>query len=122
MSPRASSRSVVVVREAYAAQYADPIAFRCGDEVQVERSDVEFTEWFWCRGPDGKEGWVHRSFLSQSTGRALAISDYSARELSVSVGDRGRIIRVLDGWAYLQLEEDRAGWVPERVLHLLPSN
>lgn len=113
---------MVVVREAYAAQYADPIAFRCGDEVQVERSDVEFPEWFWCRGPDGKEGWGHRSFLSQSTGRALGISDYSARELSVSVGDRDRIIRVLDGWAYFQLEENRAGWVPERVLHLLPSN
>jgi len=113
----ASSCSTVVVREAYAAQYQDPIAFRCGDEVQVGRPDTRFTEWFWCRGPDGKEGWVHRSFLALSGGRAVATSGYSARELTVSVGDRGQVVRILDGWAYLQLENNRAGWVPERVLH-----
>jgi hypothetical protein len=101
----------------YTAQYTDPIGFRCGDVIQVERPDSEFTEWFWCRGPDRREGWVHRSFLSQSCGRAIATGDYSARELTVSVGDRGHVIRALNGWAYLQLEDDRAGWVPERVLH-----
>ena len=54
----------VIIREAYAAQYADPIVFRQGDTVRVQRADTEFKEWLWCRGPDGKEGWVHRSFLS----------------------------------------------------------
>ena len=39
-----------------------------------------------------KEGWVHRSFLSQSSGRATTISDYSARELTVSAGERGRVL------------------------------
>jgi Variant SH3 domain len=63
MSP---SFDEVIVREAYVAQYRDPIVFRHGDAVQVQRADAEFTEWLWCRGPDGKEGWVHRSFLSES--------------------------------------------------------
>ena len=79
----------VMVREAYAAQYADPIALRQGDSVQVQRADAEFVEWLWCRGPDGKEGWVHRSFLSESSGHAIAISDYSAKELTASEGGAG---------------------------------
>jgi hypothetical protein len=86
----ASSDFPVVVREAYAAQYTDPIAFRCGDMIQVEHPDHVFAEWFWCRGPDGRQGWVHRSFLSRANDQAVGISDYSARELTVSVGEAGR--------------------------------
>jgi SH3-like domain-containing protein len=52
------------------AQYADPIAFRAGETVEVGHADAEFPEWLWCRGPDAKEGWVHSSFLSHTTGRA----------------------------------------------------
>ena len=107
----------VIVREAYTAQYSDPIALRHGDPVQVQRADAEFTEWLWCRGPDEKEGWVHRSFLSQSSGRATATSDYSAKELTVSAGERGRVLQTLNGWAFVELEGSRVGWVPERVLH-----
>ena len=107
----------VVVREAYAAQYADPIALCQGDIVQVQRADAEFVEWLWCRGPDGKEGWVHRSFLSESSGHATAISDYSAKELTAFEGERGRLLQVLDGWALVELEGSRVGWVPESILH-----
>jgi SH3-like domain-containing protein len=115
MSKEPSLREVVV-REAYAAQYADPIVLRQGDIVQVQQADAEFVEWLWCRGPDGKEGWVHRSFLSESSGHATAISDYSAREVTVSAGERGRIIQALNGWALVELEGNRVGWVPEGVL------
>lgn len=116
------SSSRVIVREAYTAQYGDPIAFRHGDSIQVQRADAEFTEWFWCRGLDEKEGWVHRSFLSQSSGSAVALSDYSAKELTVAAGERARMIRVLDGWAFVELERGEVGWVPERVLETSTSS
>ena len=35
----------VMVREAYVAQYADPIALCQGDIVQVQRADSEFVQW-----------------------------------------------------------------------------
>jgi SH3-like domain-containing protein len=112
----------VIVREAYTAQYSDPIALRRGDAVQVQRADAEFTEWLWCLGPDEKEGWVHHSFLSQSSGRAVAICDYSAKELTVAVGERGRMIRALDGWAFVEVDGSRVGWVPVQVLDTSTSN
>jgi SH3-like domain-containing protein len=112
----ALSESRVVVRERYAAQYTDPIAFRCGDVIHVGLPDPVFAEWFWCQGRDGKEGWVHRSFLSQTTGQAIGISNYSARELTVSPGEAGQVIRALDGWVFLELQDGRAGWVPEKAV------
>ena len=54
--------ALIVVCEAYTAKYADPITFRAGDIVEVERSDPEFPEWYWCRA-GGQEGWVHASYL-----------------------------------------------------------
>jgi hypothetical protein len=73
--------------------------------------------WNGCRGPDGKEGWVHRSFLSESSGHATAVSDYSAKELTASEGERGQLLQVLDGWALVELEGSRVGWIPEGALH-----
>src|SRR4029453_17080974 len=105
-----TSSHEVIVREAYAVQYGDPIAFRHGDKVQVQRADAAFHEWLWCRGPDEKEGWVHRSFLSQPCGRAIALADYSAKELTVAAGERGRLLRVLGGWGFLVLGGGRVGW------------
>jgi SH3-like domain-containing protein len=116
------SSNNVIIREAYTAQYGDPIAFRQGDPIQVERADAEFTEWLWCRGPDEKEGWVHRSFLSQSSGRAVAVADYSAKELSVAAGEQARMVRVLDGWAFVEVDGSGVGWVPERVLETSTSD
>ena len=59
--------SRMLAHAAYTAQYADPIAFRAGETVEVGHADSEFPEWFWCRGPDAKEG--YSSFLSRTTGR-----------------------------------------------------
>jgi SH3-like domain-containing protein len=116
------SSNEFIVREAYTAQYGDPIAFRRGDSIEVQRADAEFTEWLWCRGPHEKEGWVHRSFLSQSSGVAVAVSDYSAKELTVAAGEQARVTRVLDGWALVERDESEVGWVPERILETSTSS
>src|SRR5438552_3247720 len=76
--------SRVVILEGYTAQYGDPIAFRAGETVDVRRADPDFPEWFWCLASDGKEGWVHLSYLSQTTGQATAVRDYSAQELTIA--------------------------------------
>jgi hypothetical protein len=104
------------VREAYTTQYRDPIAFRAGDAIRVEQQDADYPGWYWCRAPDAKQGWVHESLLSRSEGVATALKDYSARELDVRAGDRGRVRGVLGGWLYAELDDGRSGWIPERVV------
>jgi hypothetical protein len=112
----AAASSRVITRAAYTAQYSDPINLRAGDVVEVHQADADFPEWFWCQGPCAKEGWVHFSFLSQTTGKVTALRDYSARELTLQAGERGWVIELLGGWAYLTLDDGRVGWVSADVL------
>jgi len=104
--------SAIVVKS-YVAQYSDPIEFASGELIELEREDPEYPGWWWCRAPTGKEGWVHRSFLERSARKAKGLSAYSARELSVSRGERGQILQSLDGWVCFRLESGLQGWLPE---------
>jgi SH3-like domain-containing protein len=107
----------VEVIKAYQAQYSDPISFDAGTTVEVERGDPEFPGWFWCRAPSGKEGWVHRSFLAATSGTTTGTRHYSARELSVSGGERGALLEMLDGWVRIRLDSGEEGWLPESHVH-----
>jgi SH3-like domain-containing protein len=102
----------------YTSQYPDPICFEANVEVQVQRGDPEFPGWFWCRAESGREGWVHHSFLAASTGITRSTRAYSASELTVTGGERGVLIQLLDGWMYIQLADGNEGWIPERHVRL----
>ena len=105
----------IAVLSAYTAKYTDPISFRAGERVTVQRADDEYPGWHWCVGGNGKEGWVHESFLSATTGVALAVRDYTAAELTVTGGEEGRLLDRLSAWAYLELNDGRIGWLPAEV-------
>ena len=104
---------LVAITKAYTAQYPDPIRFDAGEMVQVERGDPEYPGWFWCRAGSGREGWVHRSFLSGCAGTTTSVRAYSARELTVAEGERGVLLDLLDGWAFIRLDTGDEGWIPE---------
>jgi len=103
----------VEIIKAYTSQYPDPICFDAGAAVQVERDDLEYPGWFWCRMPSGKEGWVHRSFLAACAGTTTSVRAYSAKELTVTGGEHGKLIQLLDGWAYIRLDTGDEGWIPQ---------
>ena len=102
----------VQIIKAHTATYPDPISFAAGETVQVERGDAEFPGWFWCRATDGREGWVHQTFLAAASGATTALREYSAMELAVSEGDRGELMESLDGWVLVRLDSGESGWVP----------
>jgi len=104
---------LVEVIKAYEAQYKDPISFERGVTVQVLREDSEFPNWFWCRAPSGKEGWVHRSFLAEAAATTKSTRPYSARELTVNGDESGTMIESLDGWIYVRLDSGVEGWLPQ---------
>ena len=112
----------VEVIKAYTSQYPDPICFDAGAVVQVEREDPECPGWFWCRAPSGKTGWVHRTFLAACAGTTTSVHAYSARELTVAGGERGTLIRSLDGWACIRLGTGAEGWIPQSHVHVSNPN
>lgn len=111
--------SLVVVRTAHRTAYPNPIRLRVGDAVVVQRADDEYPGWHWCTGPDGAEGWVHESCLSTTTSPAAAVRNYSAVELTVAGGERGRVLETLGDWAYIQLEDSRVGWIPSKNIEVI---
>lgn len=105
------------IAQPHTSSYPDPIEFPVGGAVQVEREDAEFPGWYWCRVESGKEGWVHRSYLAETTpGETVAVRDYSARELTVAGGETGDLVESLDGWILVRLESGEVGWVPEGTI------
>jgi len=110
----------IEVAKAYAPKHSDPIGFDPGVRVSVEHEDAEYPGWFWCRVSSGKEGWVHRSYLSALAGTTTSIAAYSAGELTVCRGERGKVVRSVDGWALVRLDSGEEGWLPAR--HIRPTS
>lgn len=105
-----------VVAGAHTASHLDPIALRPGDEVTVGRRSEEWPAFLWCTGPDGRSGWVLEEVLSSSTGGAVSVAAYDARELTVAPGEVVDAVEVAGGWSLCRGADGRSGWVPDTVL------
>jgi len=121
ISPHSSSRRAVVVRD-YAAQYADPIVVPRDAEVLVERDDAEFPGWWWCSARGGRAGWVPAELLrapfAAGTHTRL-LSDYTAREITVRVGDALDVLEERSQWTRVRTVDGHVGWLPTSHLRLI---
>lgn len=106
----------VVVTTRYDAMYTDPIAFARGATVRVVREDPEQPTWWWCIGPDGREGWTPADVLAPSPAPgslATATADYTARELTVTEGTTLVVLDRRPGWLFVRDPAGATGWVPD---------
>jgi len=114
-------RTVAVAVADYDRAYPDPVAARAGDVVvpDAERSrETDFMGWTWCRGPDGREGWVPDGWIDRDGPSWRMRRDYAALELSVRRGDRVRLEFSESGFVFCRDAAGAAGWVPDAVLAL----
>ena len=96
----------------YTPQYRNPIAARAGDRVQVGPADPEFPGWRWCRGPDGRQGWVPEEWLRQHGSEAAMLRDYTAQELGVRAGTEVSLGEAIHGWVWATDTDGHASWIP----------
>ena len=100
------------------ASYQDPIAFAAGDSITLsERRDLwDGHQWIWARAPDGREGWIPDGITETRGHLAIALADYSARELSCQIGETLIGLKNTHGWTWCQNAKGACGWVPTRNL------
>ncbi len=106
--------------EEYRAQYSDPVEVDVGEQVRwVDRDDDgEYPGWKWAIGADGRGGWVPRRYFGPGEQASRALRHYSARELSLSLGDRVLELDNHSGWMLVQNQRGQRGWVPTSALPL----
>jgi hypothetical protein len=104
------------VIKAYAAQYPDPISGLAGQRLLHQRQDEEYPGWWWCQGPDGREGWVPETCLRFESGQAVLLRNYDAHELSAGAGEELEVHEQVLGWARATNSEGRTGWLPANCL------
>jgi hypothetical protein len=100
----------------YTAQYSDPVRGRAGEILVVQHQDDEYPGWWWCRAPDGRQGWVHEDFLQINGSQATLVRDYSARELSAQATEAIHVYEEIAGWAWATNSYGQTGWLPSDCL------
>ena len=101
----------------YRTQYANPIQFASGDVVSLGERDTEWPAFAWTTTADGNAGWAPAAWLQpRDDGYAIALHDYSARELDVQAGDMVSLLHELGEWWWCQHADGHSGWLPARDL------
>ncbi|MFK0682745.1 SH3 domain-containing protein [Ochrobactrum sp. BD67] len=100
--------------EDHVAPYSDPIAFIQGQAVSLTgKAEIwDGYRWLWAVGPDGRAGWIPDDCITFVDGRAIALRDYSAMELTCNKGATLLVIEETHGWAWCRAPNGVCGWVP----------
>nr|WP_210292344.1 SH3 domain-containing protein [Rhizobium sp. BK602] len=104
--------------EAHVASYADPIAFKIGDPINLTGKSDNWKGhiWLWAVGPDGRSGWIPDAAVLLSEEPSIASRNYSAIELTCSVGEILTALEETHGWVWCQAADGVKGWVPSEKL------
>jgi uncharacterized protein YgiM (DUF1202 family) len=96
----------------FESQYSNPIEVAAGETVDVGDEDKEFPGWMWCSASNKREGWVPVELISMNDKGARVLEDYSARELSVMLGEEVTIEDARHGWLLVRNACGQRGWIP----------
>ena len=116
--------TVAVAIADYDRPYPDPIAARAGEIIMPDAERTGQTDlmgWTWCRGPDGREGWVPNGWVIPEAEGWRLCRDFSALELSVRRCDRLTLDFSESGFVFGRAATGETGWVPDAVLKLVPA-
>lgn len=111
-----------IVIKAYENSNTDPIVLNKGDVVQLgekSKTDGPWPNWVYCiSNRSGKAGWTPIQVLQIGKETGVAITEYTAKEMTVDIGDVLYGDKELNGWLWCLRKTDREeGWVPKDCLN-----
>jgi len=96
----------------YNSPYTDPVAIHAGEELTITAKETSWSGWVWCTNRDGKSRWVPDRCVERKGDSGVALYDYEATELSVSVGEELTMGEEESGWIWCTNQKGQRGWVP----------
>lgn len=111
---------LVTVKNAYTAQYENPIELQAGDEVILGpmENEEKWPGWIWASLGE-KSGWIPVQIVEESdkAGMGRIREAYSARELSARPGEGLLVHKRLNGWSWAEKTvTGEIGWIPNENL------
>lgn len=105
----------------YVNSNANPIELTVGDVVRLGekfKDDEMWPNWVHCVSiRTGKSGWTPIQILQIDGETGVATTDYTAKEMTVSVGDVVNGQHELNGWLWcIRKFDGQSGWVPQNCL------
>lgn len=115
-------KTYLVIRE-YENSNTNPIELKAGDEVSLGeefKDDEMWPNWIHCVSKrTGKRGWTPIQILQIDGGTGIATAEYTAKEMTVAVGEVVSGYQELNGWRWCVRDSDgQSGWVPQNCLNL----
>ena len=111
---------VYLTISAYTASKKRPIEISIGDTLIVGAEYKGNPNWMgWIKCTDiltGKTSWVPRQLIKIFKHEGVALSDYSAKELTVEKGIRVEIQKQMNGWSWCRTESGEEDWLPDEAI------
>ena len=105
----------------YRSAYRRPWVMRAGEQLSIGQRQSEWDGWIWCANQRGQARWVPEKYVQRKGDSCVALCDYQAAELSVSVGEELIIDSEESGWIWCTNRQGRSGWVPAANVEILPE-
>ena len=114
------------VTKKHQTNYPDPLTLEKGEQVIIDHEyddENEWNNWVYCFKIDkSQEGWVPEHLIDRKFNHGIVRDSYTAKELSVDIGERLEGIKEMNGWIWVRrLSDDEEGWVPLKNLEISKS-
>ena len=112
METKNNQRQICRVVSEYQSPYSEPLVISAGEELVIGEKESSWSGWVWCTNQDGKSRWVPEKYVERKDDTCIALCDYEATELSVSVGEELAMGKEESGWIWCTNQKGQSGWVP----------
>ncbi len=105
----------VKVIKSHHSDVSIPFQAEKGEIVIGKEKPTQWEGWLYCKTKDEIYGWVPKAFLTpvkESTEEFQFIRTYNAFEISATEGEFVKIKEIESGWAKIENESGKIGWIP----------
>jgi len=105
----------VKVIKAHHSDVLIPFQAQKGEIVKGKEKPTQWEGWLYCKNKGGIFGWVPKAFVTpvkDSSEEFQFIRAYNSFEISASKGEFVKIIEMESGWARIENERGKIGWIP----------
>ena len=92
-----------------------PFKAEKGEVVNGKEKPTQWEGWIYCKNKEGIFGWVPKAYLTPvkvASEEYQFTRSYNAFEISVSEGGSVKIIEIESGWARIENDSGKIGWIP----------